>query len=83
MEDVFELEDGCGHGQQITADYPNRECHSGEPYFTEQILKMSSDQLQTNLRKQKHFLTPWWDKNKKKILFDPFRTERGKKEGCG
>lgn len=59
MEDVFELEDGCGHGQQITADYPNRECHSGEPYFTEQILKMSSDQLQTNLRKQKHFLTPW------------------------
>lgn len=48
-----------GHGQQIPPTYPNRECHSGEPYFTEQILKVSSDQLQANLRKQKYFLTTW------------------------
>lgn len=52
MEDVFELEDGCGHGQQITGAYSNRECHLGEPYFTEHIFKVSSDQLQANLRKE-------------------------------
>lgn len=62
MEDVFELEDGCGHGQQITAAYSNRECDSGEPYCTEHVLKVSSDQLQAHLRKEKHFLTTWWDK---------------------
>lgn len=81
MEHVFELEDGCGHGQQITASCSNRECHSGELYFTEHILKVSSDQLQANLRKEKHFLTTWW--NKKKIPFDPFRTKSRGKEARG
>lgn len=78
MEDVFEMEDGCGHGQQTIATYPNREYHSVEPYFTEQILKVSFDQLWANLRKKKHFLTTWWDKN---FPLDPFRTQREKKRG--